>query len=131
EHAAGLTGPLQIDVLPGASLTARRRAEIIALCSRAYDEDFSSPFDEFAATTPVLASAGRRRVSHALWSERPAQRIDSFPQRSSRLCDSDGLCSVRSFVSLRVHPHPFVPIRVHSWTPKTAPRQLARNSRKT
>jgi aminoglycoside 2'-N-acetyltransferase I len=70
-RAAETTGPLRIDVLPGDSLTARQRAEIIALCSRAYEEDFSSLFDDFAATTHVLANVGRRWVSHALWIERP------------------------------------------------------------
>lgn len=64
-------GNLQIDVLPGASLSARRRAEIIALCSRAYEEDFSSLFDDFTKTTHVLAAVGGRWVSHALWIERP------------------------------------------------------------
>lgn len=71
QSAAAPTGPPQIDVLPGASLTARQRAEIIALCSRAYEEDFSSLFEDFAATTHVLAAVGGRWVSHALWIERP------------------------------------------------------------
>lgn len=65
------TDSIQIEVWPGASLNAHQRAEIIELCSRAYEEDFASLFDDFAATTHVLAAVGGRWVSHALWIERP------------------------------------------------------------
>jgi aminoglycoside 2'-N-acetyltransferase I len=41
--------------------------DIIALCSRAYNSDFSDLLDAFEDTTHVLAYIDRQLVSHALW----------------------------------------------------------------
>ena len=72
-----MTTPLHIEILPSVSLTPTQRAEIIELCSRAYEEDFSSLFDYFAAPTHVVARLDHRLVSHALWIERTLDYNDT------------------------------------------------------
>ena len=52
----------------GYVLDARTRAEIVALCTAAYNEDFSRLFEELTNTTHILARDGAGAlVSHAMW----------------------------------------------------------------
>ena len=44
-----------------------QRAEVVSLCSRAYEEDFGALAGAFAGATHVLAYEEGRLVSHALW----------------------------------------------------------------
>lgn len=71
-----MTPQLQIDILPSDSLSTNQRAAIIALCSRAYDEDFSALFDVFDAPTHIVATLDDHFVSHALWISRPLHYYD-------------------------------------------------------
>jgi len=59
-----------IKVLPGLALTPAERTELIGLCTRAYEEDFSALFESFPTATHVVAVVNQRLVSHALWIER-------------------------------------------------------------
>ncbi|HVB64575.1 MAG TPA: GNAT family N-acetyltransferase [Nitrolancea sp.] len=65
---------LQLSVLPTAALSESVKIEIVDLCTRAFDEDFSELFPLVAgAVAPmhVLARLNGKLVSHAMWSERP------------------------------------------------------------
>jgi aminoglycoside 2'-N-acetyltransferase I len=60
---AGLT----LAVARANDLTPAQRAEIIALCARAYAEPFDEWFDVLPGSTHVCARVGRELVSHAAW----------------------------------------------------------------
>ena len=62
-----MTPLAQVTILPSATLSQSQRAAIQALCSRAYEEDFSGIFDLFNAPTHVVATVDGQFVSHALW----------------------------------------------------------------
>lgn len=62
-----MTSPAQITILPSATLSQRQHAAIQALCSRAYEEDFSGILALFDAPTHVVATVDDQVVSHALW----------------------------------------------------------------
>jgi len=65
---------LEISVMPTAALTEQEKLEIVDLCTRAFNEDFSELFPLVAgAVAPmhVLARLNGKLVSHAMWSERP------------------------------------------------------------
>ncbi len=59
--------PLHITIVPGTALSAALRQDIIALCTRAYEEDFADIMAAFTGATHVLGYLGDELVSHALW----------------------------------------------------------------
>lgn len=67
---------LTLRVLPAAQLAAGERENVIALCSRAFEEDYRPYLDGFAEPTHVLAYQQGARVSHALWITRWLQQGD-------------------------------------------------------
>jgi aminoglycoside 2'-N-acetyltransferase I len=62
-----MTSALRIEIIARKDLTAHQHAEISALCSRAYGEDFSSILPLFDQPTHILAYTNGDLVSHALW----------------------------------------------------------------
>lgn len=72
-----MTETLRITIIPGASLPSAVRQEIIALCTRAYEEDFADLLATFPAATHVLGYLGDELVSHALWISRPLTYNDT------------------------------------------------------
>ena len=65
-----MTESPQIAILPRTHLSLQQEQDIIALCSRAYEQDFSDLLDSFEGATHVLAYHDRQLVSHALWISR-------------------------------------------------------------
>jgi aminoglycoside 2'-N-acetyltransferase I len=66
-----MTNALRIAIVAREDLPPRQHAEIAALCSRAYGEDFSSILPLFDHPTHILAYINGNLVSHALWITRP------------------------------------------------------------
>ena len=59
---------IRLELAHANALDDRTRAEIIALCLAAYNEDFSRLFEEFTNSTHTLArDADSTLVSHAMW----------------------------------------------------------------
>ena len=61
----------RIEVVPAAALDRATRAEILAVCSDAYEEDFSAYLALLAGAVHVLARLDGALVAHAAWVERP------------------------------------------------------------
>ncbi len=57
----------QIEVIPAAELDASVRAEILALCSDAYEEDFTPYLDLLSQAVHVLLRVDGKLVGHAAW----------------------------------------------------------------
>ncbi len=62
-----MTEALFTEIIPHTSLPLTLHQDIVALCSRAYDEDFRDVLAMFADATHVVAFLERDLVSHALW----------------------------------------------------------------
>jgi GNAT superfamily N-acetyltransferase len=62
-----VTEPLDIHVISSTSLSLPQYHAIVALCSRAYAEDFTDLLPTFEHATHVVAYHHRQLVSHALW----------------------------------------------------------------
>jgi aminoglycoside 2'-N-acetyltransferase I len=62
-----MTEAPHIAILPRTHLSLHQEHDIIALCSRAYDQDFNDLLTSFEGTTHVLAYLDHQLVSHALW----------------------------------------------------------------
>lgn len=58
---------VSINVKPGDSLSQNEILEVIDLCSRAFEEDFSPYLDAFDDPVHVLVKLDGALVSHALW----------------------------------------------------------------
>lgn len=58
---------LEIRTISGAALTRAERFGLIALCSRAYEEDIAPLWRTFERTSHVVGYFDGRPVSHALW----------------------------------------------------------------
>jgi len=58
---------LRIEIVPSASLTQSLHQEIVALCTRTYEEEFSKILALFDDPTHVVAYLDGELVSHALW----------------------------------------------------------------
>jgi hypothetical protein len=65
----GLPAP-QLTVAPTSALDAADKAAIVAVCTRAFAEDFSSLFDLVEDARHVLAHLDGRLVGHACWATR-------------------------------------------------------------
>ncbi len=64
-HAREAGAALQISVVNAADLTADDRAEVLALCSEAYEEDFAWYLDLLVGATHLLVRVDGELVSHA------------------------------------------------------------------
>ena len=62
--------PFQIEVIPAPALEASVRAEILSLCSDAYEEDFTPYLDLLSEAVHVLLRVEGSLVAHAAWVER-------------------------------------------------------------
>ena len=71
-------GTLDLSVVTTTQLSAADKQAIVALCTRAFDEDFSSLFDFVQTGDHVLAHLDGRLVGHAVWGTRWLQ-IDGGP----------------------------------------------------
>jgi aminoglycoside 2'-N-acetyltransferase I len=69
---------LSVEIKPEEALSRLERDEIIGLCSRAYEEDYSRYLESFTEPIHVLGKLGGTLVSHALWITRWLQ-IRGFP----------------------------------------------------
>lgn len=56
-----------LQVIQHADLTPKIRAEILALCTDAYEEDFTPYLQLLGEATHILATESGRLVSHAAW----------------------------------------------------------------
>jgi aminoglycoside 2'-N-acetyltransferase I len=74
---------LVLDVSPASQLARPQRAEIIELCSIAYEEDFSRVFDELVNSVHVRARVNGELVSHAAWVTRWLQPNGGRPLRTA------------------------------------------------
>ncbi len=77
-----VTEALQIEIIPHSSISPARYQDIIALCSRAYDEDFHDSLALFVDAFHVVGSLDRELVSHALWIPRTLS-YNGMPLRSA------------------------------------------------
>lgn len=57
----------KIEVVPAAELDASLRADILALCSDAYEEDFTPYLDLLSQAVHVLLRVDGKLVGHAAW----------------------------------------------------------------
>jgi aminoglycoside 2'-N-acetyltransferase I len=74
---------LVFDVTPAGLLTPDQRAEIIDLCSIAYEEDFGHLFHELVQSVHVRACLNGELVSHAAWVTRWLQPNGGRPLRTA------------------------------------------------
>jgi aminoglycoside 2'-N-acetyltransferase I len=74
---------LSLSVLPTVALTPAARDAIVALCSRAFEQDFSTLFVFVQGADHVLATRGGRLVGHALWGTRWLQPEGLEPLRTA------------------------------------------------
>jgi aminoglycoside 2'-N-acetyltransferase I len=75
---------IQLEVIHGDRLDPRLRVEIVALCEAAYNEDFSTIFEEFTGTVHVIArDAQGTLASHAMWVTRWLQPEGHSPLRTA------------------------------------------------
>lgn len=58
---------LDIEILEREDVDDRRRAEIVQLCSEAFEIDYAPFLDAFGPTTHVIGSIDATAVTHALW----------------------------------------------------------------
>ena len=68
--AEGEVPTLILSVVPTRSLSPIVKSTIVALCTRAFDQDFSNLFDFVTDSMHVLAHRGNVLVSHACWAMR-------------------------------------------------------------
>lgn len=61
------TEGLILSTMAATDLSPEGRAEIIALCTAAYEEDFTDMFDVLPGSVHLLARLDGRLVSHAAW----------------------------------------------------------------
>jgi aminoglycoside 2'-N-acetyltransferase I len=74
---------LSIEVTPVAELSAAQKAEIIALCAAAYEENFDRLFELLPGSTHVLARLNGTLVSHVAWIARQLQPEGLAPLRTA------------------------------------------------
>jgi len=81
--AADEPAGLALSIVPTAALTTEQRAEIVALCARAFAKDFADLFDYVTHSLHVLARREGRLVGHACWSHRWLQPEGQPPLESA------------------------------------------------
>jgi aminoglycoside 2'-N-acetyltransferase I len=67
------TQQLSLKVIPSRTLAGALRTEIIALCTRAFEEDMQPYFQTFPGATHILGYSNDLLVSHTLWVTRYLQ----------------------------------------------------------
>jgi len=75
--------PVDYKVINHQDLSAEERDAIVALCSRAYEEEFGEYFAALAGGTHLLLYEGNRLVSHACWVDRLLQQEGHEPLRTA------------------------------------------------
>jgi aminoglycoside 2'-N-acetyltransferase I len=81
---SGGQNALDLAIVPTAALTAATRAEIIAMCNRAFGDDrFTSFFDYVTDSMHVLGTMDGALVGHACWTERRLQPEGLSPLRTA------------------------------------------------
>ncbi|PPE72443.1 GNAT family N-acetyltransferase [Solimonas fluminis] len=65
-----MTAEPVLEVIASGELGPVQRRQILALCSAAYDEDFSAYLEMLGPATHLLLHAGGELVSHGAWVER-------------------------------------------------------------
>ena len=75
--------PATLTVVDGAALSPAVRAAIVALCSAAFDEDFSRMFALLPGSRHVLVHHGDALVGHACWVERWLEPAGLRPLRTA------------------------------------------------
>lgn len=75
--------PLSLNVVPAGELSALQRAEILALCSLAFEEDYTGAYRTFRDPVHVLGCLDGALVSHALWVVRWLQSGDGAAMRTA------------------------------------------------
>ncbi len=78
-----MKGDLELEVASSNSLTKTQRAEILALCNRAFREDLTPFFRTITDATHVVGTLGDKLISHALWITRWLQCNDNPPLRTA------------------------------------------------
>lgn len=73
-----MTDQLTFIINPGNDLSTQVKADIVGLCSRAYEMKFEPMLKTFSDPTHVLAYSDDKLVSHALWVTRWLQS-EPFP----------------------------------------------------
>lgn len=68
-----ISAALRLSVVATAQLSPSEREEIVDLCTRAFDENFSSLFHYVQSANHVLAHLDGRLVGHAVWARRRLQ----------------------------------------------------------
>jgi aminoglycoside 2'-N-acetyltransferase I len=81
---------MQLTILPSSQLSNSQLAEIVELCTAAFDEDYQPYLDNFGPADHVLCHDGGRLVSHALWVERWLQPGELLPLRTAYI---EGVCT--------------------------------------
>ena len=76
-------GTLELVGVRNGDLGASRRAELVALCSRAYEEDFGAYFGLLDGGWHLLALRATRVVGHLAWVERAAWTDDGLALRAA------------------------------------------------
>ena len=78
-----LASALQLSTVTTGELSPAERAEIVDLCTRAFNEDFSSLFFFVDSGDHVLARLEGRLVGHAVWGTRWLQPEGGAPLRTA------------------------------------------------
>lgn len=68
--------PLDVVILSSADLDTQLHRELLSLCSRAYEEDFSSYLQLLSPAMHMLARLNGELVSHVAWIERELRASD-------------------------------------------------------
>ena len=74
---------LSIEVVTSQSISPPALAEIRALCTDAYQEDFTGAFESLGPGVHVIGRSERRVVSHAMWVTRALQPGRRQPLRTA------------------------------------------------
>lgn len=74
---------LQWEVLPRERMPAEQYRDVVALCSEAYEEDFSELMASYEGATHVLGFEAGRLVVHALWVEGDIETGGGPPLRTA------------------------------------------------
>jgi aminoglycoside 2'-N-acetyltransferase I len=74
---------LTLEIVPKSQLMPPDRADILALCSQAFEEDYTPYLESFVDAVHILARLDGQFVSHALWIERWLQVGDHPPLRTA------------------------------------------------
>jgi aminoglycoside 2'-N-acetyltransferase I len=77
------SGALKIQVKPCESLSKDEYSEILALCTQAYNRDYSPFLESFQNATHILGRYHHQLVTHALWITRWLQVDGSPPLRTA------------------------------------------------